>query len=87
MKMESSRFDRRGEARTRKGAPGRIRTPNTWVRSPVLCPIELRARALCSRGQQSLTEGPKNQAPAQPMALSPVISSPTIKPWISCVPS
>jgi hypothetical protein len=42
---------------------------------------------LCSRGQQSLTEGPKNQAPAQPMALSPVISSPTIKPWISCVPS
>ena len=24
--------------------PGRIRTPDTWVRSPVLCPAELRAR-------------------------------------------
>ncbi len=28
------------------GAPGRIRTPDTWVRSPVLYPAELRARGL-----------------------------------------
>src|SRR5690606_15943924 len=25
-------------------APGRSRTPNLWIRSPTLCPVELRAR-------------------------------------------
>lgn len=72
-----------------RGAPGRIRTPNTWVRSPVLCPIELRARALNDLRQQSLSSRRCGQAaqPAQVTALRPVISSPTIRPWMSCVPS
>ena len=34
-------------ANMRSGTPGRIRTCNQRIRSPLLCPIELRARCLC----------------------------------------
>jgi hypothetical protein len=30
----------------KNGAPERIRTPNLLIRSQVLCPVELRARAV-----------------------------------------